>query len=150
MPESGIRMPNALATLRSDQRGCKDGTSHRGRQQTDGVFHNVPFPPRASIVRSDRPRMMTASDWLTGHAELLPSTGSALDLACGRGRHALWLAERGLRTCAVDRDPERLALNDEARARGVPLEANLSTSSAATAFPGRWEFRELGVAGLEL
>ncbi len=69
---------------------------------------------------------MTASEWLTDHAELLPSTGLALDLACGRGRHALWLAERGLRTCAVDRDPEAVgALNDEARARGLLLEATV-------------------------
>jgi SAM-dependent methyltransferase len=31
--------------------------------------------------------------------------GRALDLACGDGRNALWLAERGWRVTAVDRTP---------------------------------------------
>ncbi|MCF7991948.1 MAG: class I SAM-dependent methyltransferase [Thiohalocapsa sp.] len=35
-------------------------------------------------------------------AHLLPSTGSALDLACGLGGNALWLAKRGLEVCAWD------------------------------------------------
>ncbi|WP_209262475.1 class I SAM-dependent methyltransferase [Thiorhodococcus minor] len=35
-------------------------------------------------------------------AHLVPTTGSALDLACGLGGNALWLAERGLEVCAWD------------------------------------------------
>jgi hypothetical protein len=31
-----------------------------------------------------------------------PNAGVALDLACGLGRHALWLAERNWRVCGVD------------------------------------------------
>jgi SAM-dependent methyltransferase len=31
-----------------------------------------------------------------------PNAGAALDLACGLGRHALWLANRKWRVCAVD------------------------------------------------
>jgi tellurite methyltransferase len=31
-----------------------------------------------------------------------PAAGAALDLACGLGRHALWLASRGWRVCGVD------------------------------------------------
>jgi SAM-dependent methyltransferase len=31
--------------------------------------------------------------------------GRALDLACGGGRHAMWLAERGWDVTAVDREP---------------------------------------------
>jgi len=31
--------------------------------------------------------------------------GRALDLACGKGRNALWLAERGWQVTAVDRSP---------------------------------------------
>lgn len=31
-----------------------------------------------------------------------------LDLACGRGRHSRYLASRGFRVCAVDRDPAAL------------------------------------------
>jgi SAM-dependent methyltransferase len=45
-----------------------------------------------------------------------------LDLACGRGRHALAVAERGAHVVAVDRDPEALAeLAREARARDLPV-----------------------------
>ncbi|MEI7714806.1 MAG: class I SAM-dependent methyltransferase [Mycobacterium sp.] len=35
-------------------------------------------------------------DILAGHAELLPVAGHALDLACGQGGIAVWLALRGL------------------------------------------------------
>ena len=41
------------------------------------------------------------TDWLTAHAALLPASGDALDIACGRGRHALWLADQGLRVTAA-------------------------------------------------
>ncbi len=40
--------------------------------------------------------------WLLAVAPLLPTTGRALDLACGRGRNALFLAERGLAVTAID------------------------------------------------
>jgi SAM-dependent methyltransferase len=66
--------------------------------------------------------MNPPSLWLTSNAHLLPQTGEALDVACGSGRHALWLAERGLRTTAVDRDPDRItALNAEATRRNVTV-----------------------------
>jgi len=35
-------------------------------------------------------------------APWFPNAGMALDLACGLGRHALWLANRNWRVCAVD------------------------------------------------
>jgi dihydroneopterin aldolase len=35
--------------------------------------------------------------------------GRALDVACGRGRHALYLASHGFEVEAIDRDPENLA-----------------------------------------
>jgi SAM-dependent methyltransferase len=36
------------------------------------------------------------------HAELFPTAGNALDLACGQGRGAVWLARRGLDVCGFD------------------------------------------------
>jgi len=66
------------------------------------------------------------ASWLTGHAHLLPSSGMALDVACGRGRHAVWLAERGLVVRAVDRDAEAIAALDvEARRRGLSIRAEV-------------------------
>ena len=41
--------------------------------------------------------------------ELLPAGAASLDLACGAGRHAVWLAEQGFRVVAVDFSTEALA-----------------------------------------
>ncbi|HEY2193968.1 MAG TPA: methyltransferase domain-containing protein [Actinomycetospora sp.] len=47
---------------------------------------------------------------LVGREGLVPEDGAALDLACGRGTVAVWLAGRGLTTTAVDVSPEALRL----------------------------------------
>ena len=57
-------------------------------------------------------------------AEMLPP-GRALDLACGPGRHALYLARLGWRVTAVDASPVAIALL-RAQASGLPLEACLA------------------------
>ena len=46
---------------------------------------------------------------LAGREHLLPASGRALDVACGRGRVAVWLAEQGLAVDAVDVSPVGLA-----------------------------------------
>jgi tellurite methyltransferase len=67
-----------------------------------------------------------ASSWLVQHAAMLPREGRALDVACGRGRNAIWLAERGLTTRAVDRNEEAVReLNEAARTRGLALTADV-------------------------
>ena len=55
------------------------------------------------------PDALKPSAWLVDNADLLPSGGRALDVACGRGRHAIWLANRGLDVHAIDRNPEAIA-----------------------------------------
>lgn len=42
--------------------------------------------------------------WVERFAPLIRAGGSVLDLACGKGRHALLLAELGYKVEAVDRD----------------------------------------------
>lgn len=49
------------------------------------------------------------SAWITAWAHLFAPGGAILDLACGRGRHARWLARRGHPVLAVDRDEGALA-----------------------------------------
>ncbi len=67
---------------------------------------------------------MFPEPWLTDNEDLLPGSGQALDVACGRGRHALWLAAKGLVTLALDRDPDAVRfIDDEARRLGVPVTA---------------------------
>jgi SAM-dependent methyltransferase len=62
--------------------------------------------------------------WLLRHRQLLPASGAALDVACGRGRNALWLADQGFHTTAVDRDEAAIALVAEhARRLALPLRA---------------------------
>ena len=54
--------------------------------------------------------LLTApSPWVTRFATLTGS-GEVLDLACGSGRHAKWLAAQGHSVVAVDRDEAALAL----------------------------------------
>lgn len=44
----------------------------------------------------------TPSEWLAEHAELLTGGGRALDVACGDGRNALYLAQLGYTVDAID------------------------------------------------
>ena len=54
-------------------------------------------------------RLEAPSAWVCRWAELIPAGGRVLDVACGGGRHARWLAARGHPVDAVDRDPAALA-----------------------------------------
>ncbi|MDZ4183458.1 MAG: methyltransferase domain-containing protein [Desulfuromonadales bacterium] len=66
---------------------------------------------------------LTVDSWLLAIAALLPDSGRALDLACGRGRHALFLAERGLTVTALDSSAEALEqLHSEATRRALAIE----------------------------
>src|SRR5438445_11920373 len=59
-------------------------------------------------------------------AERLPA-GKALDLACGAGRNALWLAEHGWSVTAVDGAPAAIEiLRDRASKRGVEVDARVA------------------------
>jgi SAM-dependent methyltransferase len=51
----------------------------------------------------------TASPWVVRFAPLIRARSSVLDLACGRGRHARFLAARDCDVLAVDRDAAALA-----------------------------------------
>ena len=64
------------------------------------------------------------SPWLLSNAALAPRGARTLDVACGRGRHALLLAGAGFPVRAVDRDPGQVAwLNALARRLQLPLDA---------------------------
>lgn len=69
---------------------------------------------------------------LLRNAHLLPARGVALDLACGRGANALWLAEHTtLEVRAWDFSPVAVArLQAAARARGLAVAAELRDVAA--------------------
>ena len=65
------------------------------------------------------PRLVESTENLT--------PGSALDLACGSGRNALWLAEHGWNVTAVDGSPVAIEiLRNRASDRGVTLNAKVA------------------------
>lgn len=64
------------------------------------------------------------SPWLLRWPAAIRPGGSALDLACGAGRHVRHLAAQGMRVTAVDRDAQALAgLDDVARVVQADIEA---------------------------
>lgn len=77
---------------------------------------------------------MNVSPWVARWAPRIAARGAVLDLACGTGRHAAFLARRGHPVTAVDLDLARAA-----ELRAVPgiewLQADLE--GAAWPLPGR-------------
>ena len=64
------------------------------------------------------------SPWLLSNARLAPRGARTLDVACGRGRHALFLASAGYPVRAVDREEGQVGrLNALARRLQLPLDA---------------------------
>jgi SAM-dependent methyltransferase len=53
--------------------------------------------------------MATPSDWVCRWLHLVRPGGTALDLACGSGRHVREMARLGLRVTGVDRDEQAVA-----------------------------------------
>jgi SAM-dependent methyltransferase len=49
------------------------------------------------------------SSWIVKYAPLIRKSGRILDLACGSGRHAIWLTKQGYQVDALDRDAKALA-----------------------------------------
>lgn len=72
--------------------------------------HTTPRPEHTPA-----PERGTPSPWVCRFAAVLTPGARVLDLACGSGRHAHWLAGRGYAVHAVDRDAAALATLD-----GVP------------------------------
>lgn len=68
------------------------------------------WDPRHTIAGVPDPEEL-APPAVFAHVErLFPTQGNALDLACGRGRHAVWLAGRGMTYRGVDVSPVAIEL----------------------------------------
>ena len=81
----------------------------------------------ASLAHPPTP---TVSTWVARFAAAIKASGAALDLACGSGRHARYLAELGLQVEAVDRDAAALA-----QLEGVPRVTTRCADLEAGAWP---------------
>lgn len=71
----------------------------------------------------------TPSQWVVEYTALIRKGGKVLDLACGSGRHATWLASQGYQVDAIDRDAQALV-----GMQGMP-NINLSITDIET---GNW------------
>lgn len=79
-------------------------------------------------------------DFLAPHTDVLPTAGRALDLACGPGLGAVWLARRGLRVSGLDISPvavgqardlaRRAGVSDRCRFAAVDLDDGLPAGPA--------------------
>ncbi|MGO8860546.1 MAG: class I SAM-dependent methyltransferase [Acidimicrobiales bacterium] len=70
------------------------------------------------------------------HERLFPTRGRALDLACGRGRTAVWLAVRGLTVCGVDVSPVAVRFaRDLAERNGVADRCGFDVVDLDTGLP---------------
>jgi len=84
---------------------------HWNERRAGGAFE--PFP--------DAP-----AEWLVAHRALLQGGGRALDVACGDGRNALYLARLGYEVDAVDVSDVAIdALGAAARERGLAIHPRL-------------------------
>jgi SAM-dependent methyltransferase len=74
-------------------------------------------------ARPDREWMPeTPAEWLVEHGELLTGGGRALDVACGDGRNALYLAQLGYMVDAIDVSDVAIAgLRAATEARGLTM-----------------------------
>ena len=70
--------------------------------------------------RAHEPGLRQPSSSLLAVADLMPLGGRALDVAGGTGRHALWLARRGLDVTLADLSGVALELARREAARAGP------------------------------
>jgi tellurite methyltransferase len=85
--------------------------------------------------RDHEPQAMAGpSPWLFECGDLIPRTGRALDVACGRGRHTLLLASTGLVVTALDRNEVALSrLQDQADRLGLAVTTRVTDLEHGTA-----------------
>lgn len=90
--------------------------------------------------REQGPCAASPSTLVASLDDLLPRRGRALDVAGGAGRHAVWLARRGLDVTLVDVSPVALDLaRAAAGAAGVALDARALDLERDPLPPGPWD-----------
>lgn len=80
------------------------------------------------------------ASWLVAHCDLLTGGGRALDVACGDGRNARYLAELGYSVDAIDASDVAIdALREAARERGLDVTARVVDLEREPLPPGPYD-----------
>lgn len=125
-------------------RRVAEALQRRGRRQTDWAAWpgGAPWPAGVPEVSGDRQgSLWSPPAFLRQWHHLLPppAAGPVLDLACGSGRAAVWLAARGWQVTAIDHQREALDLGRRLAAQasvGVDWrQADLRSPAALPAGP---------------
>ena len=87
-----------------------------------------------SELRARHMRTASPSPWVARHAHLIPARGPVLDLACGGGRNARYLSQRGHPVVALDRDT--VAITQDAPAGIEIVQADLEDGAPVFDPPG--------------
>ncbi|MBD3221482.1 methyltransferase domain-containing protein [bacterium] len=151
----GVTVPSILLPARHeplvviagdrDTAGLVAGLLHaRGRERTlaCAIAADDAVPPTLREVGPRSGTLWSPPAFLARWAHLLPppAHGPVLDLGCGSGRAAVWLARRGYRVTAVDHQEEALALGRQlAGSAGVRVDWRRADLREADALPaGPW------------
>lgn len=87
-----------------------------------------------------RPPASRPAEVLEANAHLLPPSGRALDLACGLGGNALFLARQGMAVNAWDISAEAIGrLQRQADDEGLPLQTQVRDLTALPPEPARYD-----------
>ncbi len=99
---------------------CRQPPRHKWPDKTLKIEYN-------QIVMNNPHLLVDTSPWVVRFAPRIAKNGSVLDLACGSGRHARYLASIGLQVEAVDRDVS--ALRAQALPKNIfPCEADVENA----------------------
>lgn len=90
--------------------------------------------------REAEPGRQAPAEILSDNAFLLPESGSALDLACGLGANAIFLAERGFSVTALDISSVAIAkLKNHASRHALRIEARQQAIGPASLNPAAYD-----------
>jgi rhodanese-related sulfurtransferase len=146
-------LASAPAVLPDDDRPvilyCSDGVrSHRAaRRLAEAGVESISIVARGmkewtGAVETGPSPVSGPSSWLIANTSLVPPGSRTLDVACGRGRHALLLAGAGYMVRAIDRDATRVArLGAIAHRLRLPLDVEVVDleNGDANLGEGDWE-----------
>lgn len=132
--------PRDVPVLIFDDSGCRAAEAEELLRDRGWDAAVIPVRPTLAETGPARVRLWRPNAFLAEVARLLPVGGAALDIACGSGRDAVYLATIGRRVTAVDILPDAVAMAERLAARhGVELAAAVLDTQRDPLPPGPFD-----------